>query len=73
MQKLTVSRVVHWNESGEWRAAICTYVFDEEFKAELYVFPCGGAKGKSVFVDTRDVDDGEGANNDEWRWPPRSN
>ena len=72
MQKLTVGRIVHYNRDGEWAAAICVREPDEDLKAELHVFPVGVHPGRNFTVDVRDQDDGDGANKDSWRWPPRS-
>ncbi len=71
MQKLTVGRIVHYSRAGEWVAAICVAANPDRHQAEIYVFPAGGRPADNVTVDVRDVDDGHGANNDSWRWPPR--
>ena len=72
MQKLSAGRLVHYKRGEAWVAAICVVTPDEgSFEAELHVFPAGGSPGENVVVDTRDQDDGAGANVDSWRWPPR--
>lgn len=79
MQKLTIGRIIHVrceeessDEGPRWAAAIIVDGVNEpQGQFEAYVFPTWASKGGVVLLDPRDQDDGEGANIDSWRWPPR--